>query len=306
MTDKIFFIEKYLEYLIAQKNLSKNTCESYKNDIQGFFKFVKVKKLEDIEIEKIKDYVNFLSKNFSPSSHSRKLSSLKNFFEFLNKKKKIDNPLDNFDFPKITRSLPKILNEEKINILINKTYEDKTPKGVRFSLLLEILYSTGIRVSELVTLKLSSIDDNMEFLIVKGKGKKERFLPILPKTKKILIQYLEIREIFLKNNTKDFGFLFPSNSILGHFTRNRFFQILKKLALRVNIKSDEISPHAIRHSFATHLLERGVDLRTIQESLGHTDISTTQIYTHVKLSKLKEILKNKSPLKEDKLKFIKI
>ena len=306
MTNKIFFIEKYLEYLIAQKNLSKNTCESYKNDIQGFFKFIKVKKLEDIEIVKIRDYINYLSKNFSPSSHSRKLSSLKNFFEYLNKKKKIDNPLDNFDFPKISRSLPKILNEEKINILINKTYEDKTLKGVRFSLLLEILYSTGIRVSELVTLKLSSIDDNMEFLVVRGKGKKERFLPILPKTKKILIKYLEIRENFLKKNIKDHGFLFPSNSKLGHFTRNRFFQILKKLALSVNIKSDEISPHAIRHSFATHLLERGVDLRTIQESLGHTDISTTQIYTHVKLSKLKEILKNKSPLKEEKLKFIKI
>ncbi len=301
-----FFLEKYLEYLVAQKNLSKNTCESYKNDIQGFFKFIKVKDLDELEIEQIRNYVNYLSKNFSPSSHSRKLSSLKNFFEYLNKKKKIDNLLDNFEFPKISRTLPKVLNEDKIKSLLDKTYEDETPKGLRFSLLLEILYSTGIRVSELVTLKLSSIDGNMEFLIVKGKGRKERLLPILPKTRQILIKYLEIREFFLKKNIKDYGFLFPSNSNFGHFTRNRFFQILKKLALSVNIQPDEISPHAIRHSFATHLLERGVDLRTIQESLGHTDISTTQIYTHVKLSKLRDILKNKSPIKKNKFKFIKI
>ena len=300
-------VEKFIEYLVSKKNLSKNTCESYVNDINGFFSYQNDCNIDEISEKKIKYYIKNLSKNFSPNSHSRKLSSLKIFFDYLSQKEIIKtNPIDNFDFPKLKRNIPKILTEDSIIKLIEITYEDKSPIGLRSSLFLEILYSSGIRVSELVSLKLSSLDDGFKNLIIKGKGNKERILPLLNQTKKILKEYLKVRNFFFKGKIKENGFLFPSNSKLGHVTRHRFFQILKKLANTAGIDSSQISPHTIRHSFATHLLNRGVDLRTIQESLGHSDISTTQIYTHVQISKLRKVLEEKSPINNKLLKFLKI
>jgi len=303
----IFFVEKYLEFLTAKKNLAQNTCISYKSDLDSFIKYFGDKSIVELGNNEINSYIKFLSKRFSPKTHLRKLSSIKSFFNFLIDRKVLSsNILEDYEFPKLDKKLPKVLSERQIEKLINKTYDDKSHNGMRSSLFLEILYSTGIRVSELVTLKLGSIGYDNTFLVIQGKGKKERIVPLISKTKHILKKYLKIRNFFLAKGSKENNFLFPSSSKLGHITRNRFFQILKKLAINANISPSEVSPHTLRHSFASHLLQRGVDLRTIQESLGHKDISTTQIYTHVQASKFRKILEEKHPLKKDISKFLKI
>ena len=301
-----YILENYLDFLFANKSLSINTCKSYKNDIKGFHNYFKQKPIDQITKDDVKKYIDFMAANLSPNSHARKLSCLKKFFDFLYARKIVkSNLIESVDFPKTVRSLPKVLSEKKIELLINKSYEDKSPRGIRTSLFIELLYATGIRVSELVELKLSSISELKDAIIITGKGNKQRLLPLLEKSKILLIKYLKIRSHFIRNSNES-GFLFPSSSKKGFITRNRFFQILKALAISCGIDETKISPHTFRHSFASHLLDRGVDLRIIQESLGHKDIATTQIYTHVRLSKLKKVLKEKSPIIGKIPKIIKI
>ena len=300
-----FLIEKYLENILTKKNLSKNTFMSYQNDLKQFQEFLNLSELENIDEDKIRNYVNFLAQNYSTSSHCRKLSCLKNFFSFLDEKKLIKrNFFDSTEFPKLKRTIPKILSEEQIKKIINLSYKDSTDKGLRLSLMLEILYATGIRISELVSLKIGNISDDYSFIIILNKGRKERIVPLISKVQKILKEYLKILQ---NNKTKSSeNFLFPSNSKSGHLTRIRFFQMLKRIGSKLLINKELLSPHKLRHSFATHLLNRGVDLRLIQESLGHKDISTTQIYTHIQTKKLRKILTEKHSLKKNMFKLIKI
>ena len=214
------------------------------------------------------------------------------------------NFIDSVEFPKFKRSIPKILSEEQILKIINLSYEDNTVKGIRLSLMLEILYATGIRVTELVSLKVGNIADDFSFLIILNKGRKERVVPLISKVQKILKRYIEVLKTL--NNHSSSNYLFPSNSNSGHLTRIRFFQILREIGSKALINKKYLSPHKLRHSFATHLLDRGVDLRLIQESLGHKDISTTQIYTHIKTKKLRKILSEKHSLQKNIQKLIKI
>ena len=300
-----YLIEKYLENILTKKNVSKNTFMSYKNDLQLFQKFLNLNEIENVNDDKIKDYVNFLAKNYSTASHCRKLSSLKNFFIFLEEKKLIKyNFFDSTEFPKFKRTIPKILSEEQIKKIINLSYNDSSYKGIRLSLMLEMLYATGIRISELVGLKLGDISDDYSFIIILNKGRKERIVPLILKVQNILKKYLNILQDNKAKSNKNY--LFPSNSKLGHITRIRFFQILQKIGSKALIDKELLSPHKVRHSFATHLLNRGVDLRLIQESLGHKDISTTQIYTHIQTKKLRKILTEKHSLKRNMSKLIKI
>ena len=300
-----YLIEKYLENISTKKNVSNNTFMSYKNDLQQFQKFLNLKEIENLEKDKIKNYVDFLAKNYSTASHCRKLSSLKNFFIFLEEKKLIKyNFFDSTEFPKFKRTIPKILSEEQIKKIINLSYNDSTDKGIRFSLMLEMLYATGIRISELVSLKLADISDDHSFIIILNKGRKERIVPLISKVQNILKKYLNILQDNKAKSNKNY--LFPSNSKSGHITRIRFFQILQKIGSKALIDKELLSPHKVRHSFATHLLNRGVDLRLIQESLGHKDISTTQIYTHIQTKKLRKILTEKHSLKRNMSKLIKI
>ena len=170
--------------------------------------------------------------------------------------------------------------------------------------MLEILYATGIRISELVSLKVGDLSDDLSYMVILNKGERQRLIPLISKIKNLLKIYIEnLKQKSLEQNSK---YLFPSNSKSGYLTRNRFFQILKKVGVKAGIPSSDLSPHKIRHSFASHLLERGVDLRVIQESLGHKDISTTQIYTHVKTKKLRKILKENHSLQKNINKLIKI
>ncbi len=301
-------LEDFHEYLVAQKNLSENTCNSYLGDLTNFFQFCSAKNIYDVSSEDLKKYINYISSKFSVKTHSRKLSSIKQFYFFLITDNKIKiNPTVNISFPKTQRKLPKVLNEEQVKILIDSTYSDTSDKGIRFSAMLEIMYSTGIRVTELVSLKITSFKDDYSSILIFGKSKKERFVPLTKTAKDAILNYLKVRDNFVKKNIdfeKNF-FLFPSSSNSKHLTRNRFFQLLKDHAKKINFSFKNLSPHVIRHSFASHLLDRGVDLRTIQTSLGHSDIGTTQIYTHVQTSKLKKILEKKHPLKKNIEKFSK-
>ena len=305
MKKNINLIEKYIEFIFAQKNLAKNTVMSYENDLSEFAKFIGHNDFLDLNMTQFKKYVGYLSKNFSPSSHSRKLSSVKNFFLYLYDLKLVSKtPIDFIDFPKLPKKIPKFLSESEVNNLIEKSYEDKSFKGLRTTLLIEILYATGIRVSELVSISLGDISDNFSSIVIRGKGGKQRIVPLFGKVKTVLKRYVNFLNQ-LKQPTKSL-FLFPSNSKFGHLTRNRFFQILKNLGKQIHLDLNRISPHVLRHSFASHLLSRGVDLRIIQESLGHKDISTTQIYTHVQSSKLRKILEKRTYIDDEIKKFKKL
>ena len=300
-----FYIEKYIEFIFAQKNLSKNTILSYKNDLKELIRFLGDKSPLACNNEDVKNYIYYLSKKYAPKTHCRKLSSVKNFFLFLIDSNLIKrNPVENFSFPKLPKSVPKFLSESEINQLIEKSNEDKTLKGLRLTLQLEILYVTGIRVSELVNIKNGDINDDFSSIIIKGKGGDQRIVPIFGKVLDILKMYID--ELRASQNIAINKYLFPSNSKEGHLTRNRFFQIIKDLAKKINLDPLRVSPHIIRHSFASHLLNRGVDLRIIQESLGHKDISTTQIYTHIQPTKLRKILEKKHSIDYELKKFKKL
>jgi integrase/recombinase XerD len=299
-------LDKYLEFILANKNLSKNTYIGYKNDLSEYIRFTKVKtKSELIEVD-LNSYIKYLARNFSRKTHCRKLSSVKNFYKYLFEKKTIvSNIFLNIEFPKSSKSIPKILEKNEIFKIIEKSRQNNSFKGKRLSLMIELLYATGIRVSEMVSLKLGNIHGDLSQIIINTKGNKERVIPIISSLKSPLSNYLDDLKINFRQKN-GINYIFPSNSKQGYITRNRFFQLLQNLALTVGIEKGRVSPHVLRHSFATHLLENGVDLRLIQESLGHKDISTTEIYTHLDRNRLKKVLENKHSLKKDIDKLIKI
>ena len=305
--ENILLVDQYIEFLIVQRNLSKNSCFSYRTDLKQFLNFIGEKKLLYVDDSIVKKYILFLSSRYSVSSHARKLSVVKQFFNFLlNENKIIENRFLDLNSPKLEKKLPSVLSESEINMIFDEAYKDKSARGIRFITMMEIMYATGIRVSELVGLKIASLKEDFSSILILGKGKKERYVPLTETAKAATIEYLKVRENLIKNESKGSIFLFPTNSKSSHITRIRFFQILKGVCMKLTIDPNRVSPHVIRHSFATHLLDRGVDLRIIQTSLGHADISTTQIYTHVQTKKLKNIIENKHPLKSSINKLTKL
>ena len=225
------------------------------------------------------------------------MSALSHFFIFLSEENIIkNNPIHELDLPKQIKKLPKILSVDQVEKLIKSSREDQSVNGIRLNTMIEILYATGIRISELVEMKLSATYAEKNFLLIQGKGNKERLVPISENTEDKIKDYLKIRNEFINNDT-DSKWLFPSKqSSKGHITRQRFNQLLQTLCERVNLNNIRISPHKLRHAFATHLLANGVDLRSLQQMLGHADISTTQIYTHVLKDRLKKLVSDNHPL----------
>lgn len=318
-------IDNFINNLIVEKGYSNNTAMSYKNDLNNFFNFIKKDNIDKIVFMDLKKYIEFLyNKGSSVSTLSRNISSLKQFFIFLQLENVIENnPAELLELPKKQEKLPVFLSEEEVNLLLDKAREDSSNYGIQFYCMLELLYATGMRVSELVELKISDIQKKYrkdglytidDYLIIKGKGSKERLVPINNKTKEILIKYLNLRERLLQNKhsewlwttlvnfskiKKDTKIKYKTKD--NHITRQIFALNLKELAINCGIDIDKISPHIIRHSFATHLLNRGADLRILQELLGHSDISTTQIYTHIVDDKLKNIVNSLHPLAKDKI-----
>ena len=293
-------LENFLEVLASEKGLAVNTRISYRNDILQFLVFLdknkkRINEITSIDIEKF--ISKFTTQGFEKSSISRKMSALSHFFNFLLEENIIkNNPINEFDLPKQIKKLPKILSVEQVDKLIKISREDQSISGIRLNTMIEILYATGIRISELVEMKLSATYAEQNFLLIQGKGNKERLVPISENTENRIKNYLNIRKEFLTKD-KDSKWLFPSKqSTKGHITRQRFNQLLKNLCERINLNDIRISPHKLRHAFATHLLANGVDLRSLQQMLGHVDISTTQIYTHVLKDRLKKLVSDNHPL----------
>ena len=283
-------VESFLEMMVAERGASNNTIESYSRDLLEFTVYTKKRKLslETIERSAIEKYITNLSKSdLSTKTIARKISSIRQFFHFLYSEDiRKDDPATNIDSPKQTRSLPKSLSKQDIETLINQARVDN---DIRLVAILELLYASGLRVSELVTLPLAAFNKANQFLIVRGKGNKERLVALNNAAIEAVGEYIAKR-------SHNSNYLFSSNSKEGHLTRQRLGQMLKELALKAGVNPEKISPHKMRHSFASHLLEGGADLRIIQELLGHSDISTTQIYTHVEQEKLRNLVNNHHPL----------
>ena len=275
-------IEDFLRYLLIDKGYSKNTIISYKRDLEKFNLYFKNKDIKDINNSNIRDYIKSLDLN--EKSISRSISCLKSFYKFLIIEKIIKNdPTDGLYMPKVKKSLPNIMSVEDVTKLLDIKLDDHF--SYRNKAMLELMYATGLRVSELVELKLNDVDFSDDIVRIMGKGSKERIIPMGDFAKTYLEEYIyNHRNLMLKGNNSEYIFL---NNHGKKMTRQGFFKIIKKLASDVGI-STEISPHTLRHSFASHLLKYGADLRTIQELLGHSDISTTQIYTHVENEELRK------------------
>lgn len=286
-------IEDFESYLLLEKKYSKNTIVSYQNDLSKFKEhFIKEKKtLKSLDNNDLKAYVQSINKSMSAKSVSRNISTLKSFYKFLMIEKYVNkSPLTNVVNPKVKKELPKVLSEEKVIKLLDFQITDNY--GYRNKAMLELMYSSGLRVSELINLKMTDVDLELEVVRIFGKGSKERIIPLGAYASLALKDYITYyRGSLLKKKNSDYLFL---SSRGDKMTRQAFFKILKKIAKEQGIKT-EFSPHTLRHSFATHLLKHGADLRSIQELLGHSDVSSTQIYTHISNEKLKENYKEAHP-----------
>jgi len=285
----------FLIKLQTEDGLALNTIAAYGKDLELFEKFLDVEKLtlKQVTTQVLKNYLFVLhQQKLKATSVARKISCLKNFFKFLVNENFIESsPATNLQTPKREAKIPKFLSEEEIFKLLSAAESD-----LRLSCMLEILYAAGLRVTELVSLPVSLIQREGEtlrnYLLVKGKGGKERIAPLNKAAIVKLLEYLKEREDFQESSF----WLFPGNSPSKHLTRQGFHKMLKGLARKAEIDPERVHPHVIRHSFATHLLNSGVDLRVLQELLGHSDISTTEIYTHILDSKLRDLVFAHHPL----------
>lgn len=277
------YIEEFIDYLRFEKKYSENTISSYKRDLNKTNTYIK-KDFAKLNKKDIQNYIQKLSKSENVSSVSRCISTLKSFYKFLELNKYTNKtPLTTITNPKTVKKLPKILSEEEIEKLLDINL--KTDFDYRNKAMLELMYSSGLRVSELINLNVNDIDLSNASVRIFGKGSKERIIPLNDYAIDALNNYiLNHRRSLFKHGESNYLFL---NNHGNKMTRQGFFKILKKIAKEKGIKS-ELSPHTLRHSFATHLLKHGADLRSIQELLGHSDISTTQIYTHITSERLQK------------------
>lgn len=282
-------IETFLDALWMEQGLSRNTLDAYSNDLKHFAGWLQSRQsaLKNVEQADIQEYLSFQhAQGKSPRSSARLLSSLRRFYAWLIRENKIaEDPTALIDSPKLGRALPKSLTESDVDALLSAP-DTGTAMGLRDRSMLEVLYATGLRVSELVTLKLMQVNLQQGVIRVTGKGNKERLVPLGEEAINWLEKYLSgSRPQLMKGNTGDV--LFVSNRQQA-MTRQTFWHIIKRHAREAKITT-ELSPHTLRHAFATHLLNHGADLRVVQMLLGHSDLSTTQIYTHIAKQRLQEL-----------------
>jgi integrase/recombinase XerD len=293
------YIKEYQNYLKLERGLSKNTIENYTFDIEKLVLFLNEKeiKISPIHIteELIQQFIYEMASQVNPRSQSRLISGLKSFFNYLIfEDYRNDTPLELIEVPKTGRKLPDTLSTKEIDSLI-QAIDLSTPEGERNKAMLETLYSCGLRVSELISLKLSDLFFEEGFIKITGKGNKQRFVPVGKSTIKIVTSYVnQVRvHLTIQKSFEDTLFL---NRRGRQLTRAMVFTIIKNLAIKINLNKT-ISPHTFRHSFATHLLENGADLRSIQLMLGHESITTTEVYMHLDRKFLSEVLNNYHPRK---------
>jgi integrase/recombinase XerD len=298
-------LEGFLEMLAAERAVAARTLEAYRRDLADFAAFVDARGGQVISAESalIRAYLASMTQaGLSARTAARRLSSLRQFYRFLCAEGvRRDDPSAVIDSPRQGRSLPKFLSEAEVDALLARAAARarrqgaKRAEGLRLQALLEILYATGLRVSELVALPLSAVERRSRSLIVKGKGGKERMVPLGGPALRALNAYKGVRAQFIREGAES-RYLFPSRAADGHLTRQRFAQMLKQLAGEAGLAPEKVSPHALRHAFASHLLAHGVDLRALQKMLGHADIATTQIYTHLLDRHLIEAVRAHHPL----------
>ncbi len=282
-------VSSFINYLIVEKGLSANTIEAYRNDIVLFRKFLELEKvkLRDAGEETITRYVAFLfNAGYSPRSIMRFCSSLRHMYKFMAEEGMIpENPADILETPRAFRLLPKYLSDKEVETLLSLP-DVETPFGQRDKAMIELLYATGLRVSELINLKINDLNMDECFLITFGKGAKERLVPFTDTARNWVKTYLNDGRITTLNGKESYVLFL--NRFGNTLTRQGFWKILKGYGRKIGI-ADKLSPHTLRHTFATHLLEHGADLRAVQMMLGHSSITTTEIYTHISMERLKQV-----------------
>lgn len=292
---KKHLIKEFQDYLLMERGLSENSIFSYSYDLKKFHSYITRHKKDFLEV-KTEDISNFLKeqkrKKISSRSLARAVAALRQFYRYLKEDKRVEvNPVDRIQTPEVKKTLPDYLTLEEINELFSAIREDD-PYEIRDKAIFELLYSSGLRISEACNLRMGDIDLENMFLTVRGKGGRERLVPFGQKSMNILLKYLEsARDDILKNRFSEYLFISKKGDFLN---RKSVWRLLKKYLARTKIKKD-ITPHTFRHSFATHLIENNADLRSVQELLGHIDISTTQVYTHLAGRTLKEVHKKFHP-----------
>lgn len=296
------YIKEYQYYISGELSLSNNTCESYCRDVEQYaeylMKYRNITSPNQIDVDDLRSYLTSLkNKHITPSSQSRKLSAIKSFHKFCVLEKYADTNISKLvNNPKQQKKLPVVLSINEVDMLLNSLTLD-TPLEMRNKAIIELLYSSGLRVSELINLRFNDLRSDIGILQIYGKGNKERLVPVGETALDAINYYVEYGRNKLSNaKSKDYLFLNHHGEPL---TRQAVFNIIKEKALNAGI-TKPISPHKLRHSFASHLLERGLDLRMIQEMLGHEDISTTEIYTHINNTKLREIYQSSHPRANNK------
>lgn len=298
------WIDLFLDHLVSERSAALATLFAYQTDLAALLQFLgqKGEDLSTANEASLRAYAAKLKqRRLAQSSIHRKLSSTSSFFQFLQDEGlREDNPASGLIRPKMPQKLPHSLTAAQLAQLLEYAAQFDDPKGIRNLCLLELLYGCGARISELVSLPLAQLGNDRSHMLVRGKGGKERFLPLGKAAQRVLDDYLPLRHEFIPADPiaarRAQQFLFPSRGKKGHLTRGRLNQILRQLALELGWDPKIISPHGLRHAFATHLLENGADLRSIQLLLGHADLSTTQIYTHLAMKKLAQELHRAHPL----------
>lgn len=290
-------IENFLSMKVAERGAAQNTVENYQRDLEQFLVLLGNQDIASVTDEDISAVIRNLSQDYSSKSIARKISAIKEFFKFLFSEKVIkENPTTYLSAPKQEKPLPKFLSEEELQRLIAVARSKTDFAHRRMAVMLEIMSACGLRVSELVSMPENCINFDKKELLIRGKGSKERLIPISDTAIAAVLDYINYRDKFIRAGRRSI-WLFPSlSSQCGHVTRAAFFDYLKKIAAEAGIYPSKISPHVLRHTFATRLLNHDADLRSVQIMLGHEDISTTEIYTHITSEKLIEIVKKLHPL----------
>ncbi|KQW70629.1 recombinase XerD [Phenylobacterium sp. Root77] len=294
------WIEAFLEMMAGERASARNTLTAYGKDLADAQAFLKGRgvDLSTAGATQVEAYFAALSdRGLSPATAARRRSAVRQFYRFvLGEGWRADDPSRRVDAPKKGRPLPKVLSRAEMDAIIAAAGGRDGAQGLRLACMVELAYASGLRISELTALPLSVLARDPAYLIVKGKGGKERLAPLNDAARAAVKAYLEVRKGFLPKGDAANPWLFPSRSKAGRLTPRRFAQLLDEAAADAGIDPARVSPHVLRHAFATHLLEGGADLRVVQKLLGHADIATTQIYTHVAGDRLREVVETKHPL----------
>ncbi len=293
-------IERFLDMMAAELGASLHTLDAYGRDLLHVSAFLKQRgvSLRQASRKDLQAYLRWLGQqSYAARTQARRLSALRQYFRFLQVDgDRDDNPARLLDSPRLGRPLPKYLTEDEISRLLQAARETTDFAGLRMLTLLEIAYATGLRVSELVGLPFSAISRSPEILTVMGKGRKERAVPLTQAAMDAIAGYLPLRAQAVRSMRGAGKWAFPAPGRSGHVSRQAFYAALQRLAIHAGVAPHKVSPHVLRHSFATHLLAHGADLRSVQSMLGHSDIATTQIYTHVQEERLRSVVESSHPL----------